>query len=245
MRLFGPAAMTAAAALSLCGQVTAGELVTKPVVELFTSQGCSSCPPADRLIGTMAERDSVIALTYHVDYWDYLGWRDTLAKREFSERQRNYAARRKDGAVYTPQIVINGGPHVVGSDGDTVERLLSEARANTDTFVTPRISAERNGGIFKITIARSEKPVSKNLTVFVASVTPEVSVSIARGENRGKTIEYHNVVTKLVPVGSWSGEETVLKLDASTLMSGKEQNCAVLIQDGDDGQIYAAAWLEA
>lgn len=244
MRFFAPAAFSALAALALVGPVAAADVETKSVVELFTSQGCSSCPPADKLLGTLAERDDLVALTYNVDYWDYLGWHDTLAKREYSERQRAYAHRRQDGAVYTPQIVVNGIDHVVGSDAAGVERLLNRVQARARKQRPPGLSVVANGAIAKIMISEAQQPVDKTLTVYVASVRPQVQVPIERGENRGKEITYHNVVTKLMPVGSWSGEATVIKVDTQTLMSDEAEKCAVMLQDGEAGPIYAAAWLE-
>src|SRR6516165_10211815 len=112
------------AAAFLCSSAQAQ---TRAVVELFTSQGCSSCPPADKLLGELAKRDDLLALSLPIDYWDYLGWKDTLASHDFSERQREYAQSRGDGAVYTPQAVINGTDDMVGSDRSAIESAVKQA----------------------------------------------------------------------------------------------------------------------
>src|SRR5262245_58571636 len=105
----------------------AAAAVNRPVVvELFTSEGCSSCPPADAFLNELVGQPSLIALSFHVDYWDYLGWRDTLGLPESTKRQRDYALRRKDNRVYTPQIIVNGRKHVVGSRQSEVQAIIAE-----------------------------------------------------------------------------------------------------------------------
>ncbi len=219
------------------------ELATKPVVELFTSQGCSSCPPADELLGKLAQRKDIIALTFNVDYWDYLGWRDTLGKAEFSARQRRYARSRGDGAVYTPQAVVNGRAHTVGSHARRVGALLHRA-ATTKDMIAPKLSVRQKNGMVVISVSQAGKPLPDNATVYVAGVQPSVTVPIRRGENRGRTITYTNVVRKLMAVGTWTGEATEIQVDPRTIMAGKVSACAVLVQAGDAGPIYAAAWLD-
>ncbi|MEM9026924.1 MAG: DUF1223 domain-containing protein [Pseudomonadota bacterium] len=242
MRSIGRAMLAVVAVMSLSGPAIA-QITTKPVVELFTSQGCSSCPPADRLLGELAKRDDLIALTFNVDYWDYLGWRDTLGKPEYSQRQRTYALTRGDGAVYTPQLVLNGRYHLVGSDRRKIARALRRIRSH-GSVPPARLSVIQKGGMVIIRVEKAERRLRKNATVFVAGIVPKITVPIRRGENRGRKITYHNVVKKLMPVGTWTGEATEIRVDPAMIMGGKITSCAVLVQAGDAGPIHAAAWLD-
>ncbi|MEO1695073.1 MAG: DUF1223 domain-containing protein [Pseudomonadota bacterium] len=212
----------------------------KPVVELFTSQGCSSCPPADKHLGRLAQRDDVIALSFNVDYWDYLGWRDTLAKPEFTARQRSYAVARGDGQVYTPQMIVNGRDHMVGGDDRALKRALRRVRASD--AVTPTIGITPVGKLARVTIG--DVPAwSGQATVWVATLEKTVTTKIKRGENRGRSITYHNVVRDMTPVGVWTGGELVLQLDPAMLMTKGTEKCVLMIQAGRTGRILTAAWL--
>jgi hypothetical protein len=213
----------------------------KPVIELFTSQGCDSCPPADALLGKYIARGDVIALSLPVDYWDYLGWRDTLASPKYSNRQRSYARARRDGDVYTPQVVVNGVAHAVGSDGRAVERALAKTQGSLNKYHVPlKIWAEGNEVIIEAGAApEGAKPVSG--TFWLALIKKEASVSIKRGENRGKQVTYHNVVRDLTPVGKYSGKPETLTLPKRDLMRYGADGCTVLLQMDDAGPIIAAA----
>ncbi|HUS96446.1 MAG TPA: DUF1223 domain-containing protein [Hyphomicrobiaceae bacterium] len=213
------------------------------VLELYTSQGCSSCPAADRLFQSYTKRRNMVALTFHVDYWDYLGWTDTLAKRVFSERQRAYADQRRDGDVYTPQIIVNGLKHVIGSQARQIDGALAATSPNGGTGQVPQVpmSVSAKSGTFVIKIGTALPP-KKPATVWLALVRPKVTVKIKRGENRGKAITYHNVVHSISPVGMWSGPETTIRLQQDAVLHGKPMNCAVLLQV-DSGPILAAAWM--
>ena len=218
----------------------AGDRSTKgasTVIELFTSQGCSSCPPADSLLGSYARRDDVVALSFNVDYWDYLGWKDTLGKRAYSKRQYTYARNRGDGKVYTPQVVVNGRQHAVGSSRRLVESAIAGSQSK-------RIGLEvsEQGQTFVIKVAAGKKP-RKAATVWIAAVTPSVTVNVKRGENGGQRLTYHNVVRQLMPVGMWSGDETVVRLRRGDLLQSGVERCAVIIQAANTGPILAAAWL--
>lgn len=215
---------------------------TKPVVELFTSQGCSSCPPADSYMGELVKRRDIIALTFNVDYWDYLGWRDTLGRPEYSQRQRGYAHNRGDGRVYTPQIVVNGRAHAVGSHRRNVSGLIRAAAS--DAAARPLITTENTGGTLIIKIGKSAKPLARNATIYVAGIVPRVEVAIRRGENRGSKITYYNVVRKLMAVGTWTGANTQIRVDPRMVMGGPIKSCAILVQSGEAGPIQAAAWIE-
>jgi hypothetical protein len=208
----------------------------RAVIELFTSQGCSSCPPADRLFTQMARDPSVIALTLPVDYWDYLGWKDTLANPAFSQRQRHYAQLRGDGNVYTPQAVVNGVGHVVGSDKGKIDQQLASASlpvALTLTESAAGLTLDLAGHELGREMART----GKKGDVYLLPVTLSASVAIQRGENRGKTISYAHVARGIHPVGQWNGEAASItlsreKLEALSGASGADGFVAILQIDG-------------
>jgi hypothetical protein len=211
------------------------------VVELFTSQGCSSCPPADRFLGELARRPDVLPLSLNVDYWDYLGWRDTLGSSEFTKRQRDYAQRRGDGQVYTPQIVIDGGRHFVGSKKKEVLKAIGEAEAGGPKTV--EMSLREHGDETVVEIAAAPEPaLRRDSTVWVLTVKPRVSIEIERGENTGRTIDYTNVVRRMMPAGMWNGDALTLKLPRDDLYAGEVKACAALLQVGGVGPIIGAAW---
>ena len=210
-----------------------GEAVSGPraVVELFTSQGCSSCPPADRLVERLAEDGNVLALSLPVDYWDYLGWKDTLADPLYSARQRAYAAHRGDRAVYTPQIVINGIEHVVGSNPGAVEQALQRASGLTTT-----VEMKRNKMGVEATISGALPQGTQMATVVFMALTKEEEVRIGRGENAGSTITYSNVVRTLQPIGMWSGGTETFRMPKSALARTGAERCAILVQlEGENG----------
>ncbi len=213
------------------------------LLELYTSQGCSSCPPADKLIKTYAERRDIVALSFNVDYWDYLGWKDTLAQRAFSDRQRTYAMKRGDGEVYTPQIVVNGLTHAVGSMPKRVDRAIQVANAELGKQKIPLTVIHSNG---KLTVSvGGDQPIAlqRSATVWLATVRSKVKVTVKRGENHGRTLTYYNVVHRLTPIGMWSGKKTVIELKDEDVLQGKADNCAVLVQLGKGGPVVAARWM--
>ena len=215
----------------------------KAVYELFTSQGCSSCPAADELLARLAKRDDVIALTLPVDYWDYLGWRDTLARSEFTTRQKAYARVLGDGMVYTPEAVVNGLTHLNGSDADKVERAINKT-ANTFAASRVPITLSASDGRLTIDVASAPDEASpKEATVWLASIAGSMEVPILRGENQGRTLVYSNVVRALMPVGTWDGKKMTVQLDRRSFMVGGADRCAVLLQHGHGGPIVGAAIL--
>ena len=212
----------------------------KPVIELFTSQGCDSCPPADALLEKYIARGDVIALSFPVDYWDYLGWRDTLASPKYSNRQRAYARARLDGEVYTPQVVVNGVAHVVGSNMGAIEQAMAETQRSLNKYQVPlKVWAEGNELIIEAGATPGGQRVSG--TIWLALIKKEASVAIKRGENRGKRITYHNVVRDLSPIGKYSGKPVTLTLPKRDLMRYGADGCTVLLQIDDAGPIIAAA----
>lgn len=219
----------------------AGEITT--VVELYTSQGCSSCPPADALFEDYVKRKDVLALTMPVDYWDYLGWKDTYAKRAFSTRQRLYAQKRGDGQVYTPQVVVNGMAHAVGSRRAQIEQAIAKTHA---TLANRRINASLTRKGDDLIIEAKESGASANAPakcrVWLARIQKEGKVRIRRGENGGRNLKYFNIVRQMSPIGTWMGKDMVIRLPA---YSGDAQTdaIAVIFQDGMAGPIVGAAKL--
>ena len=213
------------------------------VVELFTSQGCSSCPPADRILGEIADQPNVLALSLNVDYWDYLGWKDTLGSPEHSRRQREYAVRRGDGRVYTPQMVVSGNNHVVGSyKGRVTSEIQSVLAKPESAFVPVKVRAKDDEVTIDIGSAGT-KVEAKDATIWLMLVSRSVEQDIRRGENRGRKITYHNVVRKMMPVGMWHGQPMKLTLPKSGLMADGVHDCVAVLQVDGTGPIIGASAL--
>jgi hypothetical protein len=204
------------------------------VVELFTSQACSSCPPADAALRDLARRTDVIALTMPVDYWDYLGWRDTLAKPAFTARQRAYAATRGDRQVFTPQVVVNGKGACIGSDAAALEQLIQAGRPGPDVAVALSESAGRVA--VDIAGATNGAPRGHTGEVWVVSVAKAREVAIERGENRGKSITYANVARGITRIGEWRGAPLRLEVPLATA-KGDGDGYVVLLQAPDGGKL--------
>lgn len=203
------------------------------VVELFTSQGCSSCPPADKILHDLAERDDVIALALHVDYWDYIGWKDIFANPAYTKRQNSYAHAWGERSVYTPQTVIAGADHVVGSKAVQIMDMINRFKAQ-DTGVSVDVTRSNN----TISIAATADKRQK-MDVHVVRYSPMNEVSIRRGENAGRTLNYANVVTAWDTVKQWDGRSD-LALKAT--VTGDDP-IVVIIQSDKSGPILASARL--
>lgn len=204
------------------------------VLELYTSQGCSSCPPADRLMNELTKRPDVIALSLHVDYWDYIGWKDIFADPAFTERQRRYAQAAGTRTIYTPQMIIGGVDHVVGNHSMAVAETLMRHKMRVPKV---EISVTRNG--LELTVsAKARSSLDSAAIIQLVQFSPEETVSITRGENAGRTLRYHNVVRSWQVVGEWSGIEP-LELIARTSEAGLP--AVVLIQAANHGPMLAAA----
>ena len=180
---------------------TAAGAEPRAVIELFTSQGCSSCPAADKLIGEMSKDPNVIALSLAVDYWDYLGWKDTNAISGHSNRQRAYAKVRGDREVYTPQVVVNGAIHVLGSDKAAIDKAVVQTHQNSAALTLP-VSMSVAGDKLTVTIAANDG-AAQPAEVWLCPLSRSVPVAIGRGENHGRTITYTNVVKRWVKLGDW------------------------------------------
>jgi hypothetical protein len=214
------------------------------VLELYTSQGCSSCPSADQLLKSYLGRDDVLALSFNVDIWDNLGWKDTLAKPQFTQRQRSYARTRGDGNVYTPQTVINGMAHEVGSDRSAIDRSIKATDAKRKAVqVDVAVRGDSDGLAIDLPKWTAAGATAVEATVWLVKVTPRIEVVITRGENAGRTIAYHNVVRDFRSVGSWMGEAKSARVPREALAGCTPGTCALLLQQGGTGSILGAAWV--
>ena len=202
----------------------------RAVIELFTSQGCSSCPPADKLIAEYAHDPSVIALSLAVDYWDYLGWKDTLALSGHSNRQRAYAKARGDRQVYTPQAVVDGAVHALGSDKVAIERAIRQVREQSAPLLLP-VTIERTGDKLTVTVPAS-KDEKGQAEVWLCPITRSIPVSIGRGENNGHTITYTNVVRRWIKLGDWTGRAETFDVPVKDVQNNGIDSAAVVVQSG-------------
>lgn len=205
------------------------------VVELYTSQGCSSCPPADEMLHDLAERRDVIALALHVDYWDYIGWADIFADPAHTRRQQNYARVAGASSIYTPQMVIAGQDHVIGAKPmDVVDLIQAHGARRTGT----QVSLIRSGNRLQITGA-SQGALRDGTVVQLIRYSPQETVDIRRGENAGRSLSYANIVTTWDIVGEWSGQGD---LDLSVSISGTAP-IVVIVQEPGPGAVLASAIL--
>lgn len=204
----------------------------RAVVELFTSQGCSSCPPADRLFGQLQSDPSLVVLSLPVDYWDYLGWKDTLASPSHTERQYGYARTRGDRQVYTPQAVINGEIHALGSDRSAIERAIAKSKADPAVMSVPVALTVENGRLVIAVGAADAKVAPHGATVWLCGVAKAVPVKVGRGENRGSLITYFNVARRWLKLGSWDGKAQTFTVPLSKLDGDQIDEAAVIVQGG-------------
>ncbi|MEM7619388.1 MAG: DUF1223 domain-containing protein [Pseudomonadota bacterium] len=219
------------------------QTIPKPVVELFTSQGCSSCPPADAYLGILSKRKDVIALTFHVDYWDYLGWKDTFASSLHSKRQRAYAKHRGDKQVYTPQIVLNGQSYHVGSYKVEVDRAIAKSQTFVRKTFLP-ISWTRTDLGVQVTLTAGENSAVKNGILWLALVRSSQSVDIKRGENSGRNITYYNVVRSLTQLSTWNGDSMIVTIPEKDYGNDDIDKIVVFLQERIAGPIIAAAEIQ-
>lgn len=204
------------------------------VVELFTSQGCSSCPPADAFADELARDPRFTVLTYHVDYWDYLGWKDTLGSAPFSQRQYDYAKARGDMDVYTPQIIVNGGRHFTGTDKAAVKSALAQT-ANDG----PAMTITTTQDMFNLQLGAGDV-ANVDAMVWLLPLVDAIDVEISKGENAGKSITYYNVVRDVVPAGRWTGSASTISLPLEPLMPKNCTGCVALLQSGKAGPVLAS-----
>jgi len=216
----------------------AGESGTSPapvVVELFTSQGCNSCPPADAFLGELAGRADLIALAFHVDYWNYIGWKDPFSSSEATRRQRGYAQALDLPSIYTPQMVIDGHFDAIGSDRVAVQQAIIAASQRGKLSIS--VVADPNGRWHAIV---PEVGMDASATVWLVSFDRQHVTSVRRGENAGKALVEYNIVRGLHNIGQWNGArlDIPLKLDVPNL---DEHGYAVIVQTGETGAVLGAA----
>ena len=243
--LVGAAAAAGAAMTAVAGArpqpAGARSLAEGPwAVELFTSQGCSSCPPADAYLGSLARRPDIVALSYHVDYWDYIGWKDPFATRDTTERQRAYARVLKQRYVYTPEMVIDGIGHDTGRERGPIEALLGEAQRRSPQRATPELSRAVGG---PLTIKLAAFPLDGHpADVTLAIYDRRHSTPVASGENQGRMLENFNIVRHLEVLARWDGSAADWTIDAGRLQPG--QGAAVIVQGADHGPVIGCNKLE-
>jgi hypothetical protein len=214
----------------------------RAVIELFTSQGCSSCPAADKLAGELAQDPSLVVMSLSVDYWDYLGWKDTLALPRHSIRQRAYARSRGDRQVYTPQVVINGSVHALGSDKEAIERAIAQSRRQATNLSLP-VTISVSGDQLTVSVPAGQNDRSGG-EVWLCTLVKAIPVVVGRGENRGRTITYHNVTRRWLKLGDWTGEAKTWTAKISDVKTEGVDAAAVIVQGGtldNPGQMYGAA----
>jgi hypothetical protein len=238
-------ALAALAVVSVIGSLVAGSPAfagePRAVLELFTSQGCSSCPAADRLVGELTKDPSVIALSVPIDYWDYLGWKDTLASPKHTARQRSYARVRGDRQIYTPQMVVNGRVHALGSDKAAIERAIVTSQDGTVMSVPIKVMV--SGGALNVSIA-AEAGIHAPGEIWLCAISRHVPVEIAKGENRGHTVVYNNVVRNWFKLGDWDGKAGSWSMPVAQFKTGDVDAAAIIVQGGTadrPGAIFGAA----
>lgn len=211
--------------------VTTGEPV---VVELFTAQGCSGCPVANQVVEGLSEEPGVIALTYAVDYWDYLGWPDTFARPEFAQRQRGYQSAMRLRSVYTPQVVIDGRRQLSGAQGEAIQVAVNEEAARR--LYPPQVQFRETGDA--VGIGSGRVPTGGAEVWAVAYRPGPQIVAVAGGDNRGQSVRHINVVQSLTRLGEWSGRPILLTLPQ---VADPDDRIVVMVQSRADRRILTAA----
>ncbi len=219
-------------ACAIIAIVTPAHADPRAVIELFTSQGCSSCPPADKILGELAKDPSIVALSLPIDYWDYLGWKDTLADARFSARQKAYSQVRGDREVYTPQVVVNGRMHVIGSDRAGIENAIALTKKAGGVMSVP-VTVTLAGKEINVRVADSVNgPAAIHGEVWIGSISKAIPIAIGRGENSGREITYHNVVRDLLKVGDWNGSSGTWTVPLENISRDGVDAAVVYVQDG-------------
>lgn len=218
--------LLAALCLVLPGLAAAEE--PRAVLELFTSQGCSSCPKADRLAGELAREKDLVVLTFAVDYWDYLGWKDTFGSPAHSARQRAYAMVRGDRKVFTPQMIVNGTESATGSDRGEIFAAIERTEHRAGLFTVPVDVKEHSG---QIEIGLETGP-SRDGEVWLVAVAGHRTVEIENGENKSRTVSYANVVRKMTRLGAWTGKPAHFTVPRREAIPEDADRYFVLVQEG-------------
>jgi hypothetical protein len=217
--------------VAVCSTSAATSVLAGPraIVELFTSQGCSSCPAADKLLGELMRDPSLVAISLPMDVWDYLGWKDTLADPRNTARWQGYAKSRGDRERYTPQVVVNGAVHALGSDRAAIEKAIEKSRHLEHVMSVP-VTASRSGD--RLTIALPDGAPAAGATVSVWGLAKAITVMITRGENKGRTVTYHNVVRRFIDLGAWNAGTHRWTVPVRDIAGDGVDTAAVLVQTG-------------
>lgn len=238
--LLGATGVLAGSALLPAGSEAKSAATDGPwAVELFTSQGCSSCPPADKALGRLARRADIVALSFHVNYWDYIGWKDPFASADATERQRAYARVLKQRYVYTPEMVFDGLAHEPGTRPGEVDGMIDRMRTRRGPRTTPQLKRTADGGLsIRLDALAIDRPAEITLAVY----DRHHSTKVPRGENTGSTLDNFNVVRRLEKVARWDGQEATFTVAADRF--APQQSIAVLVQSADLGPILGCNKLE-
>jgi hypothetical protein len=208
---------------------TAALADSRAVIELFTSQGCSSCPPADKLLGELATDPSLIAISLSIDIWDYLGWRDTLADPLNTMRWQAYSKARGDRERYTPQAIVNGVAHTIGSDRGGIDKAIAKSRQNASVMSVPVTLEMRGNGRLGVSVPERSGAGGE---ILILGLSKAVTVAIPRGENKGRTITYHNVVRRWLKAEHWEGTAKSVSAAFDAQQRQDIDSVAVLLQGG-------------
>jgi hypothetical protein len=240
-----PAVLLGVALFAATPTRAADEARAPVVLELFTSQGCSSCPAADAFLGELAKRDDVIALSEHVDYWNYIGWIDPYASELNTKRQKAYMHMLGAGYVYTPQLVIDGAHHLVGSDRDAVNQAIETAREAPGPHLKVSMTAEANG---RVHLSIPAATVAEPASILLVALDREHQTEVTAGENSGRSITNYRVVRGFVEIGQYDGKATSIVLGADNVPKSMpaSDGRAVLLQSTRSGAIIGAGmmWLK-
>lgn len=242
--LAGSAAVALSATVPARARATTASSSIKGVVELFTSQGCSSCPPADLALAEFAADPDILALGYHVDYWDYLGWRDTLANAENTKRQHAYARALGNRSVYTPQAIVNGRTDHNGARKAEITQTIDQMSGGDRGLWVP-VNVSMGDDRLTVAVEAGAKPAGADTILSIAYFRAQSPVVIDRGENAGRTFTYANAVTAMQTLAMWNGDAMQIDLPKSKINQKDADGCAVLLQamvkDGAPGPILGAA----
>lgn len=207
------------------------------VVELYSSQGCSSCPPADKFLGELIKDKEILGLTFAVTYWDYIGWKDTFGNKDNDYRQANYRKQFSSRYVYTPQMIVGGTEHKVGSDDRGVRSLINDQSGHAKMLP---LTWEFSGDTLNVKLPAGEGKA----IIWLVDIDHEAEVDIGRGENSGRNITYHNVVRQIRSLGDWDGTAETVSLDLAEMRKDGRDGCALIVQREGYGSIIAALNVE-
>jgi hypothetical protein len=228
----------AMAVFLVAGPAEAGGGKRPVVVELFTSQGCSSCPPADALLGRLADRKDVVALSLPITYWDMMGWKDTLASEANTHRQKSYSEIMGHGGVYTPQMIVDGVSDIIGSREAAVETAIALREGDMDA-VPVLLHATRQE--IHVTVGPASNHEGPDATIWMFRILGKATVAIGAGENQGRTVTYRNIVRDMKAIGLWKGPAVSLDLPRQDGMDVPHDALAVIVQQNGYGRIIGAA----